>query len=71
MSQLDLKEMRLRETLAALESVKAGRTVTADQVFAWLRSWGDGNPRPRPRPNMSLPNAQYSLDVREVRKWNN
>lgn len=31
---------RWQETLAALDSVKAGRTVEGEEVDAWLTGWG-------------------------------
>ena len=34
------QEQRRAETLAALESVEAGRFVEGDAVFAWMDTWG-------------------------------
>jgi predicted transcriptional regulator len=36
-----LAEERWRETLGALESLKAGKVVEGENVHAWLRSWGE------------------------------
>ena len=35
-----LAEERWKETLGALESLKAGKVVEGEDVHAWLRSWG-------------------------------
>lgn len=43
-----LAEQRWQETLPALESVKAGRTIPADKVFEWMRSWGTDNELSKP-----------------------
>lgn len=40
----------LQETLAAMESVARGEVVDADEVHAWLRSWGTSNELPPPKP---------------------
>jgi predicted transcriptional regulator len=45
----ELAEQRWQETLPALESVKAGKSVPAEKVFEWLRSWGTENELPRPK----------------------
>jgi len=37
---LALEEERWLDTLPALESVKSGRSVPAEEVEAWLASWG-------------------------------
>lgn len=39
-----------QETLAALEAVTRGEVVDADEVHAWLRSWGDAGELPPPKP---------------------
>jgi predicted transcriptional regulator len=49
-AQQELAEKRWQETLPALESVKAGRTIPADKVFEWMRSWGTDNELPKPKP---------------------
>ena len=40
---------RWRETLAALDSVRAGRVVGADKVHAWLKTWGAANEKRAPK----------------------
>lgn len=49
-AQQALAEKRWQETLPALESVKAGRTIPADKVFEWMRSWGTENELSPPKP---------------------
>jgi predicted transcriptional regulator len=49
-AQQELAEQRWQETLPALESVKAGRTIPADKVYEWMRSWGTDNELPKPKP---------------------
>ena len=39
-SRESLAEERWKETLGALESLKAGKVVEGEDVHAWLRSWG-------------------------------
>lgn len=34
------RKTRHEETLLAVESIKAGRFVDGDEIFAWLDSWG-------------------------------
>lgn len=46
----ELAEQRWQETLPALESVKEGRTIPAEKVFEWMRSWGTDNELPKPTP---------------------
>ena len=55
-SKHELVEQRWEETLPALQSIKAGRTVPADKVFEWIRSWDSDNELPRPVPNQKLEN---------------
>ena len=50
LAQQALAEQRWQETLPALESAKAGRTVPAEKVFEWMRSWGTENELPNPNP---------------------
>jgi predicted transcriptional regulator len=38
-----------RETLEAMEAVARGEVMDADEVHAWLRSWGDGEELPPPK----------------------
>ena len=44
----ELAEQRWQETLPALESVAAGRTIPAEKVFEWLHSLGTENEVPKP-----------------------
>ncbi len=39
-AQHKLEQQRWLETLPALESVRAGRTVSGEPVKQWLQSWG-------------------------------
>lgn len=43
-----LEDERWLETLPALESVKAGRSVPAAEVESWLGSWGKSDERQPP-----------------------
>jgi len=38
-----LDDARWQETVQALESIQAGKTVDEDNVNAWLNSWGTGS----------------------------
>ena len=42
-------EVRWRETLAAIDSVEAGRVVPGDKVHDWLRSWGTAKEKGAPK----------------------
>ncbi|MGB9428315.1 MAG: ribbon-helix-helix protein, CopG family [Gammaproteobacteria bacterium] len=44
-----LEQARWQETLAAMESVTRGKTVSGEAVHAWLRSWGSDNELPPPK----------------------
>ena len=46
--KLAMEEERWLDTLPALESVKSGKSVPADEVEAWLRSWGKSDERQSP-----------------------
>lgn len=45
---LDRDERRHQMTLEALEDIKAGRTVSHEDVKAWADSLGTANPKPMP-----------------------
>ncbi len=45
----ECEQSRWQETLAAMESVAQGRVASADDVHAWLRSWGDSQELPPPK----------------------
>lgn len=44
-----LDQARWNETLAAMEAVAQGRTVSGEAVHKWLASWGTGNVLPPPK----------------------
>jgi predicted transcriptional regulator len=44
-----LEQQRWQETVAALKSASEGRLVAADQVHAWLESWGKDAELPPPK----------------------
>lgn len=44
-----LEDSRWNETLEALESIKAGKSLDESDVNAWLNSWGTGNRKSRPK----------------------
>lgn len=43
-----MEEIRWSDTVAALESVKAGRLVESGKVAQWLKSWGSDAPKSPP-----------------------
>ncbi|WP_188150841.1 ribbon-helix-helix protein, CopG family [Teredinibacter waterburyi] len=43
-----LEGSRWQDTLEALESIKAGRSLDEEDVNAWLNSWGTGSRRSKP-----------------------
>ena len=45
----EVDEQRWRETLKALDSVRAGKVVDGDAVDQWIGSWGSDKERPPPR----------------------
>lgn len=47
--QQTLTEQRWQETLSALESIKAERTVPAGNIYEWMRSWGTDSELPAPK----------------------
>jgi predicted transcriptional regulator len=44
----ELERSRWQETLAAMESATQGKVASADEVHAWLRSWGSSEELPPP-----------------------
>lgn len=44
-----MEELRWSDTVAALDSVKAGRLVDSQEVSEWLKSWGSDSPKSPPR----------------------
>ena len=45
----ELEQTRWQETLEAMESVAQGKVASADEVHAWLRSWGSADELPPPQ----------------------
>lgn len=45
----ELEQTRWQETLDAMESVAQGKVASADEVHAWLRSWGSADELPPPQ----------------------
>jgi predicted transcriptional regulator len=43
-----LEDSRWKDTLEALESIKAGKSIDEEDVNAWLNSWGTGARTPPP-----------------------
>lgn len=44
-----LEEIRLAETLEALESIKSGKAIAEADVNVWLNSWGTGERKEPPK----------------------
>ena len=49
LTRQSLEESRWADTLEALESVKAGKTIAEEDVNAWLNSWGTGERKEPPK----------------------
>ena len=43
-----MEDLRWADTLSALKSVQAGKTIPGDQVIAWLESCGTDKELPKP-----------------------
>lgn len=43
-----LEDSRWQDTLEALESIKAGKSIDEEDVNAWLNSWGNNNRKSPP-----------------------
>lgn len=43
-----LEDSRWQDTLEALESINAGKSLDEQDVDAWLNSWGTGSRRSKP-----------------------
>ncbi len=43
-----MEDLRWADTLSALKSVDAGKTIPGDQVISWLESWGTDKELPKP-----------------------
>ena len=46
-----LEQVRWQQTLQAMESAAQGKVVDADEVHAWLNSWGSEDEQEAPGPN--------------------
>ncbi|SEL42907.1 CopG family ribbon-helix-helix protein [Ectothiorhodospira marina] len=44
-----LEDSRWQDTLEALESIKAGKSIDEEEVNAWLNSWGTNNRKSPPK----------------------
>ncbi len=44
-----IEDSRWQDTLAALESIKAGKSIDEEDVNAWLNSWGTENRKSSPK----------------------
>ena len=50
LARQSVEESRWQDTLEALESIKQGKTIDADDVNAWLNSWGSNERKTPPKP---------------------
>ena len=44
-----MEELRWQDTLEALDSIKAGKTVDEEDVNAWLNTWGTADRKDPPK----------------------
>jgi predicted transcriptional regulator len=49
LAKQSLEDSRWQETLKALESIKAGKSLSEKDVNSWLNSWGTGKRTPPPK----------------------
>ena len=49
LARQSLEEARWQDTLEALESVKAGKTLSDTDVNSWLNTWGTGERKNSPK----------------------
>src|SRR5690554_6117521 len=49
LARQSVEESRWADTLAALESIKAGKSIAEADVNAWLNSWGTGERKEPPK----------------------
>jgi len=49
LAKQSLEESRWQDTLEALESIKAGKSLDEADVNAWLNSWGTGSRTSSPK----------------------
>lgn len=50
LAKQSLEDSRWQDTLEALESIKAGKSLDESDVNAWLNTWGTGNRATPPKP---------------------
>ena len=50
LARQSLEDSRWQDTLEALESIKAGKTIDEEDVNAWLNSWGTNDRKSPPKP---------------------
>jgi len=50
LARQSLEDSRWQDTLEALESIKAGKTIDEENVNAWLNSWGTNDRKSPPKP---------------------
>ncbi|MCG5525853.1 transcriptional regulator [Ectothiorhodospira haloalkaliphila] len=48
LARQSLEDSRWQDTLEALESIKAGKSIDEEDVNAWLNSWGTNNRKSPP-----------------------
>jgi len=48
LARQSLEDSRWQDTLEALESIKAGKSIDEEGVNAWLNSWGTNNRKSPP-----------------------
>jgi len=48
LARQSLEDSRWQDTLEALDSIKAGKSVAEDDVNAWLNSWGTEYQKKKP-----------------------
>ncbi|MCG5516920.1 MAG: CopG family ribbon-helix-helix protein [Pseudomonadota bacterium] len=49
LARQSLEDSRWQDTLEALESIKAGKSIDEEEVNAWLNSWGTNNRKSPPK----------------------
>ncbi|MCG5494215.1 MULTISPECIES: CopG family ribbon-helix-helix protein [Ectothiorhodospira] len=49
LARQSLEDSRWQDTLEALESIKAGKSIDEEDVNAWLNSWGTNNRKSPPK----------------------
>lgn len=49
LARQSLEDSRWQDTLEALESIKQGKSISEDDVNAWLNSWGSNERKSPPK----------------------